>query len=120
MSIAAYYIVVHPDLSVEEVERRFTSTSQFALELFGRVKCLKIHGSNMAPVTHKLGTVKLMWRDPRDVSFDPMNPVPWRVAKKLAVGPIVVRGPRDDVQNFRQTYIAGTHPPMPQRINVIY
>lgn len=121
-----FFLVVHPDGTMTTVDRRLRSQAHIAhtaLAILGHPR--------MEPVIRKAGASKagaskagfasgvtMAFRDPKDVCFEPMNPVLFGLFGVAARGPAVVLGTDERLHAFANAFAAFDKLPhiMPQRM----
>jgi hypothetical protein len=86
----SFFVALHPDGSTTTVDRRRRSAAHTTRDVLA---VLALTGSSMPPVMRRTtGGLTMVWRDPRDVSFEPLNPVVWHTFGQAARGPVAVLG----------------------------
>ena len=85
--MGSFFVALHPDGSTTAVDRRRRSAAHTTRDV------LALIGSSMPPVMRRTtGGLSMVWRDPRDVSFEPLNPAVWHEFGLAARGPVAVLG----------------------------
>lgn len=111
---ASFFLVINHNLEVLEMERPRFGPTHTAAEIWRLLKLTRSH----PPVMHRTGELTLVWRDPHDWHFDPMNAAAWHVAGRMARGNVVVMGPEPLLRRFRLADYTTVHAPMPPRLQL--